>query len=158
MRGAGKIHSPDVCYAGMLVSDPRFLYRDHFKIHPVHSDDLLGLPDDLGAQFHCFSDLFPKVRLDTRTGKINSTNLYSTHRIQKPLQDLMKSTSLLQWFSFILTHIQFFTAVSVLFPLFIHLYFHFAKNTEMFPVSTSISLSFCIFPSSFDIADLSTFR
>ena len=22
---------PDVCYAGMLVSDPRFLYRDHFK-------------------------------------------------------------------------------------------------------------------------------
>ena len=69
----------------MLVSDPRFLYRDHFKIHPVHSDDLLGLPDDLGAQFHCFSDLFPKVRLDTRTRKINFTNLYLTHRIQKTI-------------------------------------------------------------------------
>ena len=35
---------------------------------------------------------------------------------------------------FLLSHIQFLTAVSVLFPLFIHLYFHFAKNTEMFPV------------------------
>ena len=131
---AGHIHSPDVCYAGMLVSDPRFLYRDHFKIHPVHSDDLLGLPDDLGAQFHCFSDLFPKVRLDTRTGKINSTNLYLTHRIQKTITGSDEITSLLQWFSFILTHIQFLTAVSVLFPLFIHSYFRFVKNTEMFPV------------------------
>ena len=36
MRGAVNPQS-DVCYAGMLVSDPRFLYRDHFKIHPVHS-------------------------------------------------------------------------------------------------------------------------
>ena len=118
----------------MLVSDPRFLYRDHFKIHPVHSDDLLGLPDDLGAQFHCFSDLFPEVRLDTRTGKINSTNLYLTHRIQKTITGSDEITSLLQWFSFILTHIQFLTAVSVLSPLFIHSYFRFVKNTEMFPV------------------------
>ena len=95
----------------MLVSDPRFLYRDHFKIHPVHSDDLLGLPDDLGAQFHCFSDLFPEVRLDTRTGKINSTNLYLTHRIQKTITGSDEITSLLQWFSFILTHIQFFRVI-----------------------------------------------
>ena len=131
MRGAGKSTVP--MYV-MLVSDPRFLYRDHFKIHPVHSDDLLGLPDDLGAQFHCFSDLFPKVRLDTRTGKINSTNLYLTHRIQKTITGSDEITSLLQWFSFILTHIQFLTAVSVLFPLFIHSYFRFVKNTEMFPV------------------------
>ena len=98
------------------------------------SDDLMGLPDDLGAQFHCFSDLFPKVRLDTRTGKITSTNLYLTHRIQKTITGSDEITSLLQWFSFILTHIQFLTAVSVLFPLFIHSYFRFVKNTEMFPV------------------------
>lgn len=83
---------------------------------------------------HCFSDLFPKVRLDTRTGKINSTNLYLTHRIQKTITGSDEITSLLQWFSFILTHIQFLTAVSVLFPLFIHSYFRFVKNTEMFPV------------------------
>ena len=31
-------------------------------------------------------------------------------------------------------HIQFLTAVSILFPLFIHSYFRFVKNTEMFPV------------------------
>ena len=70
----------------------------------------------------------------TRTGKINSTNLYLTHRIQKTITGSDEITSLLQWFSFILTHIQFLTAVSVLFPLFIHSYFRFVKNTEMFPV------------------------
>lgn len=83
MRGAGKSTVPMyvmlVCWCLIRVTYIVIILKFIPSIQMIFWE----APDDLGAQFHCFSDLFPKVRLDTRTGKINSTNLYLTHRIQK---------------------------------------------------------------------------